>query len=478
MSTLPILVVPTVIAGHSAAALRGPAFARRRQMLMDAYGPGSVVVVRGGQEQVRNSDVEHPFRQASDLWFLTGFAEPEAILVLAPGRAGEQVVLFVRPSDRAAETWHGRRAGLEGAVSRFGADKAFPVADFEQELARLCEGAQQVCVTLGQDAAFDAQVVRAARRHRLQPRLGLDGPDHLTDPAAVLWEMRLHKGEEELAALRRAGAVSAEAHHEAMRLAVPGIGEWEMQAALEYVCRAAGSQRLGYGSIVAAGVNATILHYTNNDERAVAGDLILIDAGTEIAHHTADITRTFPVSGQFSPAQRAVYEVVLDAQKRAIDVCRVGHSFQDVHDTAVRHLTAGMVALGLLAGPVDDRIADESYKRYYMHRTSHWLGIDVHDVGLYRVRGQWRPLTPGMVLTVEPGLYIAADDEAAPADLRGIGVRIEDDVLVTSGDPDVLTAGCVKEILDIEALVGTGALHVSGPASLQSAGLVERVAPK
>jgi Xaa-Pro aminopeptidase len=436
-------------------------FARRRQQLMDAYGFGSVIVVPGAKEQLRNSDVEHEFRQDSDFWFLTGFDEPDSVLVLCPERDGEQVVLFVRPRDRDMETWHGRRAGIDGAVERFGADKAFDVAEFDKELARLCEGSKQVVHTFGRDGAFDQRVVQAARRHRTMPKLGLDGPDAFADPAAVLSELRLYKTEPEIAALRKAAAVTVEAHHEAMRLAAPGVGEWELQAAIEYVFRAGGSKRVGYGSIVASGDNATILHYRNNDRPLQPGDLVLIDAGAEVDYHTADVTRTFPVGGRFSPAQQAVYDIVLAAQQASIARCTTAATFNDVHMTSVRVLTQGMLDLGLLKDTtVDEAVEKETYKRWYMHRTGHWLGMDVHDVGKYRQKGEWRRLVPGMALTVEPGLYVASDDEQAPVGLRGIGVRIEDDVLVTDGEPDVLTAGCVKTPDELAAMVGSGAVWV------------------
>ena len=436
-------------------------FARRRQQLMDAYGPGSILIVPAAREQQRNADVDYAFRQDSDFYYLTGFEEPDAILVLCPGRQGEQVVLFVRPRDRDAETWNGRRAGVEGAVDRYRAEKAFSISEFETELPRLVEGTRQVCFTLGRHAPLDKIVLAAAQRHRTQPRLGIDGPDYFADPLAVLSEMRLHKQPQEIETLRRAASITAQGHHEAMRIGAPGVGEWEMQAALEFVFQASGSQRVGYGSIVAAGENATILHYTTNRQRAADGDLVLIDAGAELDFLTADVTRVFPVSGRFSPAQRAVYEVVLEAELRAIDACRVGRAAQDVHDVAVRTLTEGMVSLGLLDGNVTDLIASEAYRRYYMHRTSHWLGMDVHDVGRYRQGGEWRSLAAGMVLTVEPGIYIAKDDTSAPIALRGIGIRIEDDVLVTDDGPDVLTGECVKEIEDIEAMVASAPRHVS-----------------
>lgn len=431
-------------------------FARRRRHLMDAFGPGSVIVVPGAGHQSRNSDVEHEFRQDSDFFYLTGFDEPDAVAVLCPGRLGEEYVLFVRPRDKTAETWTGRRAGIEGALALYGADKAFEISHLDDELGRLCAGQKQVCWTPGRDPHLDQRVIKAARRHRLQPRLHLDGPDFFADPHAVLSEMRLFKTDEEIATLRRAGNITAEAHHEAMRLCAPGMAEYELHAAVEYVFRASGAQRVGYGSIVARGDNATILHYTSNRMPVRHGDLVLIDAGAELDYLTADITRTFPASGRFSPEQRAVYEVVLSAQAEAIACCRPGRKFQEVHDAALRTLVQGMVDLGLLRGEVDSLLQSEAYKRYFMHRTSHWLGMDVHDVGKYHdqpaVPGS-RVLQPGMVLTVEPGLYIGADDTEAPEAMRGIGVRIEDDILITAGEPDNLTAACVKQPDDVEHMV-------------------------
>ena len=430
--------------------------ADRRRRLMHTFSQGSVLVVPSAHHAIRNHDVDHPWRQDSDFWFLTGCDEPDSVLVLSPGRSGEETVLFVRPRDAAAETWNGRRAGLQGAVTQFGADKAFLIEDFDTELGRLLEGATEVAWVFGHDPAFDQRIIRAARRHRTQPKLRIDGPDRLTDLSAALWPLRLFKQPDEIAALRRAGEISAEGHHEAMRVAQPGMNEAQIQAALEYVFRSGGGTRLGYGSIVAGGDNATILHYVENNQPVADGALVLVDAGCEVDQHTADITRTWPVNGRFSPAQRAVYDVVLGAQLAAIDACRVGRRFHEVHDIAIRHLTQGMVDLGLLHGEVDALIADLSFKKYYMHGTSHWLGLDVHDVGAVHEAGQSRPLLPGMVLTVEPGLYIPLDDLEAPERLRGIGVRIEDDVLITGGDPDVLTRTCVKLPDEVEALVQAG----------------------
>ncbi len=432
----------------------------RRQRLMHSFSPGSIVIVPAAHHALRNGDVDHPWRQDSDFWFLTGFDEPDSILVLCPGRGGEEFILFVRPRDREAETWTGRRAGLEGAVVAHGAEKAFLIQDFEKELARLCEDAQEVAWVFGRDAAFDSLVLRAVRRHRTQPKLRINGPDRLTDLSLALWPLRLFKQPEEIAALRQAAEITAEAHHEVMRLCQPGRNESQLQAALEYVFLAGGGERVGYGSIVASADNATILHYTENRMLVPDGALVLVDGGCEVDLHTADVTRTFPANGRFSEPQRAVYDAVLAAQLAAIDACRVGRTFHDVHDVAVHSLTQSMVQLGLLHGEIDALIKENAFKKYYMHGTSHWLGLDVHDVGgvhdLTSTEAQKasKPLMPGMVLTVEPGLYIAIDDLDAPETLRGIGVRIEDDVLITDDGPDVLTRACVKLPDAIEAMVG------------------------
>ncbi len=440
-------------------------FAARRRTVMDAYGPGSVLVVAAAGHALRNGDVDHEWRQSSDFWYLTGFDEPETLLVLVPGRADGEAVAFVRPRDPAQEVWHGRRVGVEGAIARLGVDQAFDLKDFDEQLANLVEGAKQLCWHVGRDPALDQRLIRVTRRHRATPRLHLDGPDFFADLAAVMGELRLIKGPAEIEALRRAAKLTAEAHNEAMRVCQSGMNERQLQAVVEFVFRAGGAARVGYGSIVARGDNATILHYVENDQMIGPSDLVLIDAGGEVAYQTADITRTFPASGRFSPEQRAVYEVVLQAEHAAIALCTPEHRFVEVHERAVQVLTEGLVKIGLLRGDVEQLIQDEKYKRFYMHRTSHWLGMDVHDAGRYHdslpTGNLSRQLVPGMVLTVEPGLYIAADDTEVPERFRGIGVRIEDDILITAGAPEVLTADCIKEIDDIERIVGTGGRWVA-----------------
>lgn len=427
-------------------------FTERRRRLLASAPADAVLVLPSASMTIRNADVEHDFRQQSDFFYLTGFDEPDAVCVLRNG-ADPQYVLFVRPKDPERETWTGKRAGVLGAVDLYGADAAFAVGDLDTELPKLIDGALQLGYAWGEDAHRDATIARAARAHRLKPRDPLVGPDITFDPRALLHETRLRKTEPEIADLRRAATITVDGHHEAMRLCTPGIGEYELQAAAEYVFVGSGATRVGYSTIVAGGENATILHYNTNRMRLRDGDLVLIDAGAEHAYYTADVTRTFPVNGRFTPAQRAVYEVVLEAQIAAIEACTVGRPFQDSHDVAVRRLTEGMCALGLLSGGIDELIETAAYKRYYMHRTGHWLGMDVHDVGAYMVERQPRALEAGMVTTVEPGLYIAADDEQAPEPLRGIGVRIEDDILITDSGPDNLTAACVKQVEDVETMM-------------------------
>ncbi|HUJ62143.1 MAG TPA: Xaa-Pro aminopeptidase [Kofleriaceae bacterium] len=426
-------------------------FAARREAYMAALGPNAVAVVRSLPERLRNGDAYHPFRQISDLYYLTGFVEPEATLVLRPGASAERVVMFVRPRDPELETWDGRRAGIDGAKQRYGADAAYPAAELGERLWELLANADELHYALGLDEDMDRQIARAIVRLRKTERRGKRPPRAVIDPRASLHELRLHKRPEELALLRKAADITVDAHLAAMRLGRPGTFEHELEAEINYTFRRRGGSGPGYTTIVGAGENATILHYVENRCAIADGDLVLVDAGCEYDHYTADVTRTWPASGRFSSAQRRVYEIVLDAQRSAIELARPGTTIEQIHDHCVKRLTDGMVALGLLQGAPADRIADQSYRRFYMHGTSHWLGLDVHDAGAYMPGGTSRALEPGMVITVEPGLYIAADAEGVPGELRGIGVRIEDDVAVTRDAPEVLTARCPKSIEDIEA---------------------------
>jgi Xaa-Pro aminopeptidase len=426
-------------------------FAARRAAYMQALGPGAVALIASPPERVRNGDSHYRFRQSSDLYYLTGFVEPETVLVLRPGADEEKVVMFVRPRDRDLEIWNGRRAGVEGAVARYGADAAYPIEELDERLLGLISSVAELHYALGVDEVMDAKIAAAIARLRMTERRGKRPPRAVVDPQAGLHELRLRKSPDEVAILRKAAAISAEAHRAAMAAGRPGTFEYEIEAVIDYTFRRRGGHGPGYGTIVGAGENATILHYVDNDQAIADGDLVLVDAGCEYRQYTADITRTWPASGHFTEAQRRVYQVVLDTEESAIAMTRPGVSIDDIHQHCVRRLTAGLVELGLLAGDVDELVTSLAYKRFYMHGTSHWLGLDVHDAGAYMPDGKHRPLEPGMVITIEPGLYIAADADGVPPELRGIGVRIEDDVLVTAEGCEVLTAAAPKSIADVEA---------------------------
>jgi len=420
----------------------------------------AVAVFFAAPETIRNNDVHYDYRQDSDFWFLTGFEEPGSVLVLAPHREeGDRVVLFVREKDPEREVWDGHRVGVDGACAALGVDVALSAKTLAEKLPGYLEGACRLYYTLGVHGEHDRSVVAALATARRARKTGVDTPDALLSPASTLHELRLVKERSAIEGLRAAGDLAAQGHVRAMAATQPGMREFELQAEMEYLWRRAGSRRQSYETIVGSGPNACVLHYRANGRSMQSGDLVLVDAGCELDYYASDITRTWPVDGRFTEAQRAVYALVLAAQKAAIDQCRAGNEYSKVHDTAVRVLTEGMVELGLLDADVDleELISEEKHKKYYMHRTGHWRGMDVHDVGAYFHRGQSRPMRPGMVTTVEPGIYIAPDDEEAPEALRGIGIRIEDDVLITEGEPEVLSAGAPKEIEEIEALVGSAA---------------------
>jgi Xaa-Pro aminopeptidase len=414
---------------------------------MQAEG-GGVMLLPAAVEKSRNADSEYLFRQDSDFAYVTGFDEPEGCaLLFADGR----LVMFVRPKDPEREIWTGRRAGVEGATVQYGAAEAWPAQEVEAKLPDLVGGNDVLWFRLGHDPAWDGRVARMLCELRGRARTGVLAPHRIVDPSVVLHEMRLVKGDAELRLLRKAAEITAEAHLAAMRDGQAGRREYQVQAEIEYAFRRRGGSGPGYGTIVAAGANSTILHYRAGDAELKDGDVCLVDAGGEYGFYTADVTRTFPVSGEFTKAQREAYEVVLEAQRIGIEAVRPGANLDAIHDAVVKRLTEGMIALGLLQGTAEERIADKAYRKYYMHRTSHWLGLDVHDAGAYHVGGKPRPLAPGMVLTVEPGLYVAADDAAAPEALRGVGIRIEDDVLVTEQGHDVLTAATPKAAAEVEA---------------------------
>ncbi len=425
-------------------------YRRRREELL-AKIEGGVAVLPAAPEARRNGDVLFPYRQDSDFHYLTGFDEPEAVAVLSRVHPEHRFAMFVRPRDHDKEIWNGRRAGVEGAVSDYGADVAFPIEKLDELLPGYLANAETLYYRLGDQPAFDVKVVGAIAAMRAKPRTGVYPPARIVDVASLLHEMRLLKSPEELSALRRAVDVTREAHLAAMREARPGQKEFEIQAVLELRYRRAGGEP-GYYPIVAGGPNATILHYHENDRTLRPGELLLIDSGAEIDCYTADVTRTFPVRGRFSDTQRAIYEVVLSAQRAAFDLARPGSTVDQIHERAIEVLTEGLVALRLVPGPAAKAIETEAYKKFYMHRTSHWLGMDVHDSGRYFQAGASRALEAGMVLTIEPGVYVAEDESSIDRKWRGIGVRIEDDVLVTPDGHEVLTEAIPRSVADLEAI--------------------------
>ena len=430
-------------------------FARRRRRLMDRMGEGSIAIVPTSPARPRNRDVEFPFRPDSNFYYLTGFDEPEAVAVLAPGREEGEFVMFCRERDPAAEQWHGARLGLEGVRERHGADETFPIADLDDVLPGLFEDKPRLCYAMGHHQEFDRRMLAWLAQARAGARRD-GGLEEIVMLDRLVHEMRLFKSKAEIAVMSKAAEVSAAAHERAMRICRPSMAEYRIEAELLHEFAQGGCRAAAYPSIVAGGANACTLHYTRNSDKLRRGDLVLIDAGAEYECYASDITRTFPVNGKFSRAQRDVYSLVLAAQAAAIDTVAPGRTVDDVHMAAVRVLVEGLVELGALKGRVKRLIDQEKYKRFYMHRTGHWLGMDVHDVGSYRIDDQSRVLEPGMVMTVEPGLYVAPDDEKAPRRLRGIGIRIEDDVLVTESGHEVLTAAAPKSIEEIESIVGSG----------------------
>jgi Xaa-Pro aminopeptidase len=427
-------------------------YRRRRERLMQAIGPDNIAIVPSAREQIRNRDVHYKFRQDSDFWYLTGFNEPDSIAVLAPGRKEGAFVLFVRERNREREIWDGRRAGPEGVVRDYGADQSFVIGDFLAQLPKLLGGRNKVFYTLGEHADWDAKITGCVREIREVSRRGPAAPTEFVALESTLHELRLIKSEAELQLLRQACKVSAAAHVRAMRMTRPGVWEWQVAAEIHHEFER-NDMEPGYGSIVGGGDNACILHYKENESQLRDGDLLLIDAGGEYRGYTADITRTFPVNGRYEGARKEVYEVVLAAQKAAIAELKPGNSSMRSHEVATRVLTDGMIALGLLKGDAEELIKAEKHRAFYMHGTGHWLGLDVHDVGRYKLNGQHRPFEPGMVMTVEPGLYVAPGTEGVDQRFWGIGVRIEDDVLVTAAGPEVLTAGAPKDVAAVEEVM-------------------------
>jgi len=428
-------------------------FIKRRKSLMEQVGNGNIALIASANNQTRNRDVEFPFRQDSDFYYLTGFNEADSLAVFIPGRAQGEYILFCREFDQKKALWEGAHAGLEGATQHYAADDSFPIDDMDEILPGLLENKNKVFYPMGRDSELDHQLLEWITHIRKQSRNGVNAPGELVSLEHLLHEMRLFKTAAELELMQQAADISAQAHKRAMQYCQPGRYEYQIEAELIHEFIHHGLRYVAYPSIVAGGHNACVLHYINNHDKLKAGDLLLIDAGVECDHYAADITRTFPVSGKFSPAQKQLYQLVLDAQYAAIEQIKPGNPWNLAHDVSVEVLTQGLVKLGLLKGCVSELIKNEAYKQFYMHRIGHWLGMDVHDVGDYKVDGQWRLLEAGMVLTIEPGLYIPADCKTVDKQWRGIGIRIEDDVLVTQQGHRVLTDTVPKEMSQIEDLM-------------------------
>jgi Xaa-Pro aminopeptidase len=423
----------------------------RRARLAKLLGPGAALILSSPPERTRNGDVTFKFRQDSDILYLTGFEEPGTIVVLRPDHPQTPFVMFVRPRNPADEIWTGRRAGVDGAIKTFGADIAYAIDDADARLPDLISGATEVHYHFGRDPELDERVLRLMGRLRAAERRGRRAPVRLVDARLSVHEMRLFKSSAELDVQRRAADITALAHVAAMQAARPGVHEYEIEGLIDYTFRKHGATGPGYPSIVGGGVNATILHYVENSAALQSGQLLLVDAGGEVEGFTADVTRTFPIGGHFSPAQRRLYEAVLETQIAAIEAVKPGVTLEAIHEQVVAALTRKLVELEILKGEPAALIETGAFKPYYMHRTSHWLGMDVHDVGFYSIEGAARPLEPGMVLTIEPGLYIA-EDAAVPPDFRGIGVRIEDDIVVTANGYENLTAKTPKAVAELEQL--------------------------
>ncbi len=427
--------------------------AKRRSRLLKQMGPNSMAILPTATEKIRNRDVHYPFRPDSDFFYMTGFSEPEAVMVLVKEKSKSRFILFCRQRDRDREIWDGHRFGPEGAIEHFDADEAYEIAQLHDKLGEWMSGVDQIYYSLGHDLEFDQVLTQQAESLRSQSRSGVNEPSQFISLSQIIHQLRLVKSASEIKLMQQAANIAAEAHIQAMQACKPGMNEYEIDAELTHCFMKHGSRSPAYPSIVAGGKNACILHYIENNDVLNNGDLLLIDAGAEYENYASDITRTFPVNGKFSPEQRALYDLVLEAQLAAIKKVKPGATYNAHHDAAVRVLTKGLVKLGLLKGDYKQLIKDGAYRDFYMHRTGHWLGMDVHDVGPYKQGQQWIKLRPGMVLTVEPGLYIAPDCRKVAKRWRGIGIRIEDDVVVTRTGNKVISASAPKHADNIEAIM-------------------------
>ncbi len=426
-------------------------YRQRREKLMSNIGVGNIGIMTAAQELIRNGDAHYRYRQNSDFYYLTGFREPEAVLVMIPGRTDGETILFVRERDPQMEIWNGPRAGIEGACKEFGANQAYPITELDTRLPELLQDKKQVHYALGRDVAFENRLRGWLEAVRKKVRQGVNAPDDFVNIEHHLHEMRLFKSPKEIELMRTAAEISAKAHHLAMREVKEGMYEYQLAALIEYEFKRNGCAANAYETIVGGGANACVLHYVENNAPLKQGDLVLVDAGGELDYYAADITRTFPVGGKFSEKQAAIYDLVLTAQAEALKVVKPGNLWNAPQEAIIRVSAKGLLELGLLTGTVEQIIKDQTYRRFYMHNSGHWLGLDVHDVGAYKTQGQWRTFAPGMVITVEPGLYIAASDDIDAA-WWNIGVRIEDDVLVTESGYDILSKGVPKSIAEIEGL--------------------------
>lgn len=428
-------------------------YAKRRKELMKIIGAEGVVIIPSANEVIRNNDARYPFRQNSDFYYLTGFDEPEAVAVLAPKRKGGEFILFNRVRDREHEIWDGPRAGQQGAKKIYGADEAYPIEQFPEMLIELLAGRSSVHYPVGANMAFDRLIIKSLNAIRAKIRSGAQSPVEMVDILPSLHEMRLIKSPSEIKLIQKAVDITAAAHLSAMQACKPGMYEYELEAELMYEFVRNGALSPAYTSIVGSGRNSCVLHYVANNKKIAAGEVVLIDAGAEYQNYAADITRTFPANGKFTPEQRDIYQLVLDAQLAAIKTVKPGASWTTAQQTIVKIITQGLIDLKILKGRLNDLIEKQAYLPFYMHKSGHWLGLDVHDVGRYRVGDKWRNLQQGMVLTVEPGIYISSDIPGVHKRWHNIGVRIEDDVLVTKNGCDVLSKDIPKEIADIEAIM-------------------------
>lgn len=427
-------------------------YARRRLQLMRMAGEDSIIILGSAPARFRNSDVHYPYRQDSDFLYLTGFREPEALLVMIPSKDGGKCILFCRERDPEREMWDGAMVGLRGAVSDYGMDEAFAREDIGKRLPALLQNRERIYYDLGRNPLFDQRLIGWLNEFRAKARKNFHAPDEIHDLAHMLHDQRLYKSREELAVMKRSAQVAIEAHQKAMQVCVPGLNEADIHAELLHTF-ARHQCEPSYQAIVGGGANACVLHYIANKAPLRDGDLLLIDAGAEYDGYASDITRTFPVNGKYSAEQRDLYEVVLAAQLAAIEKARPGNPWQEMHDEAVRVATQGMIDLGILKGSLEDELEQEGHRNFYVHNTGHWLGLDVHDVGEYQIDGHSRELEPGMVMTVEPGIYIPPNDTSVRKCFRGQGIRIEDNIVITKAAPQVLTGALVKKPGDIEALM-------------------------